>query len=236
MGNEKRRFFSGVGLNLPGKWRILAEPVIIVGMTDFTRILNRIEQGDPSAADQLLPLVYEALKRLAASKLVHEKPGQTLQATSLVHEAYLRLVVKQAQPFESRGHFFSAAAEAMRRILVEQARRKQSLKRGGDWIRLPSIEINAIPADKLDQDERILAVHDALEQLEQSAPRQSEIVKLRFFAGMTVEETANFLGISTPTVKREWATAKVWIYRLIQSQSGDPAAGHHVSDSSIQEH
>lgn len=191
-------------------------------MNDVTRIINRIHK-DGSAADELMPLVYEELKRLAASKLVHEKPGQTLQTTSLVHEAYVRLVdVKQAQQFESRGHFFAAAAEAMRRILVEQARRRQSLKRGGEWNRIPAISLNAFPSAQPDQDERVLAIHDAMEQLEQSAPRQCEIVKLRFFVGMTVEETANVLAISTPTVKREWAAAKVWIYRLIQGKLDEP--------------
>src|SRR5262245_24052084 len=157
-------------------------------MSDVTRILSAIEQGDPSAAAQLLPLVYDELRRLAAQKLARERPGQTLQATALVHEAYLRLVdVEQAQRWNSRGHFFAAAAEAMRRILVERARHRQSLKAGGDHQRLDMADIEPAVAGP---DVDLLALNEALEKLAQQDPRKAELVKLRFFAGLTIEQAA----------------------------------------------
>src|SRR3972149_6379872 len=163
-------------------------------MSDVTQILSQIESGDPSAAEKLVPRVYEELRKLAAAKLAQEKPGQTLQATALVHEAYLRLVDgEQAQHWNSRGHFFGAAAEAMRRILVDQARHKRSQRRGGNYqrIELSSVE-PAVPANQLD----MLALDEALHQLAARDPRAAELVKLRFFAGLTVSESAKALAIS----------------------------------------
>ena len=179
-------------------------------MTDVTRILNAIERGDAKATDELLPLVYEELRLLAAQKLSHEKPGQTLQATALVHEAYLRLVDQEsAQQWNSRGHFFAAAAEAMRRILVENARRRRSSKRGGDLKRIdlsaagPSIEGKSLD---------LVALDDALQQLETQAPEKAELVKLRFFAGFSIQEAAETLGVSPATAKRHWTYARAWLY------------------------
>jgi RNA polymerase sigma factor (TIGR02999 family) len=175
-------------------------------MSEVTRILSAIEQGDPHAAEELLPLVYDQLRRLAAEKMAQEKPGQTLQATALVHEAYLRLVdVKRTQQWNSRGHFFAAAAEAMRRILIEQARRKASAKAGGKLQRVDLSEIEpAMPQPELD----VVALSDALEQLEKSDPRAAAVVKLRFFAGLTTQEAASALGVSLATAENDWAYAK----------------------------
>jgi RNA polymerase sigma factor (TIGR02999 family) len=180
-------------------------------MSAVTRILSAIEQGDPSAAEQLLPLVYDELRRLAAQKLAHEKPGQTLQATALVHEAYLRLVdVDQAQPWNSRGHFFAAAAEAMRRILIEQARQKGSQRRGGarDRYELRDDDLIAAPLN-----EELLDLDEALTKLAAADPQAAELVKLRVFAGMTVAEIAQVQGTSPRTVKRNWAYARAWLGR-----------------------
>ena len=220
-------------------------------MSDVTRILAQIDSGDPRAAEQLLPLVYDELRKLAAAKLAHEKPGQTLQATALVHEAYLRLVGpggksegergregegETDQPFplspsptpplshpspspqspvpspafHSRGHFFAAAAEAMRRILVENARAKQRLKRGGDGQRVPLAE-EAIAAPE--PDERLIALDEALARLEEKDPRKAELVKLRYFAGLTIEQAAEALGIGTSTADRDWSYARAWLFR-----------------------
>jgi RNA polymerase sigma factor (TIGR02999 family) len=178
-------------------------------MSDVTRILSQIESGDPSAAERLLPVVYEELRNLAAARLAQEKPGQTLQATALVHEAYLRLVdVEKVPQWESRGHFFAAAAEAMRRILVEQARHKKALKSGGDRNRVDlSLAEGAALGPRVD----LLALHEALGQLEARDTRAAQIVKLRFFVGMTLEETAQVLGVSVATVKSDWAYAKSWL-------------------------
>jgi RNA polymerase sigma factor (TIGR02999 family) len=184
-------------------------------MNDVTRILSAIEQGDPHAAEQLLPLVYDELRKLAAAKLAQERPGQTLQATALVHEAYVRLVGDdKGQSWDSRGHFFAAAAEAMRRILVDQARRKKSERRGGNRLRLDVPEALPTPRAREESD-RILAIHEALTLLAAEMPRKAELVKLRFFAGMTLEEAAAALGIAIPTAKRDWAAARVWLYRRL---------------------
>jgi RNA polymerase sigma factor (TIGR02999 family) len=172
--------------------------------------------GDPQAAEQLLPLVYDELRRLAAQRLAQEKPGQTLQATALVHEAYLRLVdVEKVQHWESRGHFFAAAAEAMRRILVEHARRSHAQKRGGGRKKLDLREVAEDPAeDSVD----LLALDDALRELEAKHPEKAQVVKLRFFAGSTLEETASLLGVSRATAQRHWAYARAWLFgRLHQS-------------------
>jgi RNA polymerase sigma factor (TIGR02999 family) len=182
-------------------------------MSEVTRILSAIEQGDPSAAEQLLPLVYDELRRLAAQRLAQEQPGQTLQATALVHEAYLRLVdVDQAQHWNSRGHFFAAAAEAMRRILVEQARKRGRLKRGGDRQRL---DLDALQLAGPDVPDELLALDEALAELAQRHPDKAELVKLRYFAGLTVAEAAQALGISTSTADRHWTYARAWLYRHI---------------------
>jgi RNA polymerase sigma factor (TIGR02999 family) len=179
-------------------------------MTDVTRILSQIESGDPTASDQLLPLVYNELRKLAARKLADELPGQTLQATALVHEAYLRLVdVQKAQHWNSRGHFFGAAAEAMRRILVEIARRKQTLKSGGPQCRRFSLEEADLVT--LADSERLLAVDDALDRLAAEAPDVAELVKLRVFGGMTVNEAAEALGLSRTTAFRHWTFARAWL-------------------------
>jgi RNA polymerase sigma factor (TIGR02999 family) len=178
-------------------------------MSEVTRILCAIEQGDPRAAEQLLPLVYDELRKLAAQKLAQEKPGQTLQATALVHEAYLRLVdVKRTQDWSSRGHFFAAAAEAMRRILIERARRKASAKAGGKLQRLDLSEIEPeLRGPQLD----VLALNDALEQLEKTDPRAAAVVKLRFFAGLTTKEAADSLAVSLGTAENDWAYAKCYL-------------------------
>jgi RNA polymerase sigma factor (TIGR02999 family) len=178
-------------------------------MNDVTRILSAIDQGNFQAAEQLLPLVYDELRRLAARRLAHEAPGQTLQATALVHEAYLRLLDPDpARPWNSRGHFFAAAAEAMRRILVERARHKRSLKAGGDRRRqeLPDIE-----ADEGGPQLDILALHEALGKLESQDKRKAELVKLRFFAGLSIAEAAQVLGISPSTADNDWAYARSWL-------------------------
>ena len=183
-------------------------------MSDVTRMLSAIDQGDLQAADQLLPLVYGELRRLAAQKLAHEAPGQTLQATALVHEAYLRLVDNDPErSWNSRGHFFAAAAEAMRRILVERARHKRSLKAGGNRRRqeLPDIEA-AEGGPQLD----ILALHEALAKLESQDKRKAELVKLRFFAGLSIAEAAQVLGISTSTADNDWAYARSWLRLQIE--------------------
>jgi RNA polymerase sigma factor (TIGR02999 family) len=183
-------------------------------MSEVTRILSAIEEGDPNAAGQLLPQVYDELRRLAAQKLAQEKPGQTLQATALVHEAYLRLVdTEKGQHWNSRGHFFAAAAEAMRRILVDQARRKLSLRGGGNLQRQP-IEDQEIEAPEPSVD--LLAVHEALERFQDVDAAAAQIVKLRYFAGLTIPQIAEALGISTSTADRSWAYARAWLHAALK--------------------
>jgi len=179
-------------------------------MSDVTRILGAIERGDGRAAEQLLPLVYDELRKLAAAKLAQEKPGQTLQATALVHEAYLRLVdVGEAQHWDSRGHFFAAAAEAMRRILIDQAKRKRRPKHGGDRVR---IDLDtAFPATNASP-EALLAIDEALGKLEQESPERADLVRLRYYAGLTLAQVAELKGISIATAKRHWAYARAWLY------------------------
>jgi RNA polymerase sigma factor (TIGR02999 family) len=185
-------------------------------MSEVTRILCAIEQGDLHAAERLLPLVYEELRKLAAQKLAREKPGQTLQATALVHEAYLRLVdVEEAQRWTSRGHFFAAAAEAMRRILVEHARRKGRQKRGGERRRL---DLRAGEPTVQGPNIDILAVDEAVTQLASKHPEKAELVKLRYFAGLTLPEAATALGISTPTAERYWRYARAWLARQLRRE------------------
>jgi RNA polymerase sigma factor (TIGR02999 family) len=188
-------------------------------MSAVTQILAAIEQGDPSAAERLLPLVYAELRKLAAQKLANEQPGQTLDATALVHEAYLRLVdVEQPQSWHGRGHFFAAAAEAMRRLLVENARRKGRLKRGGDWLRW-DVQVNEPAVEGPAPD--ILAVDEALAQLAREHPDKAELVKLRYFAGMTLAEAAAVLGISTATADRRWRYARAWLARRLRPDAAD---------------
>jgi RNA polymerase sigma factor (TIGR02999 family) len=179
-------------------------------MSDVTRILSAIEEGDPHAAEQLLPLVYDELRTLAAQRLAQEKPGQTLQATALVHEAYVRLVdVEAAQRWNSRGHFFAAAAEAMRRILIDQARHKQTHKAGGGRHRLNLDDVD--PAVAEEDGDRLLALDEVLRQLEAEDSRKAALVKLRFFAGLTAEQSAAALGVSLSTAERDWAYARSWL-------------------------
>jgi RNA polymerase sigma factor (TIGR02999 family) len=183
---------------------------MIALMNNVTQILSHIERGEPEAAKQLLPLVYDELRKLAAQRLAQEKPGQTLQATALVHDAYLRLVDgKQAQRWDSRAHFFAAAAEAMRRILVEAARSKASFKRGGQLTRIELPEVIQ-PANVATVD--LLALEEALQKLEQVHPEQAAIVKLRFFAGLGLEEAAEIAGVSRATAERRWAYARAWLF------------------------
>jgi RNA polymerase sigma factor (TIGR02999 family) len=178
-------------------------------MSEVTRILSAIEQGDPHAPEQLLPLVYDELRQLAAQKLAQEKPGQTLQATALVHEAYLRLVdVDEAQHWNSRGHFFAAAAEAMRRILIENARGKAREKRGGDWQRVNFEELDVITSVSPDQ---LLDLDEALARLAALDHLAGELVKLRYFAGLALDQAAEALGVSTATAYRHWAYARAWL-------------------------
>ena len=178
-------------------------------MSDVTRILDRVQQGEAQAAEELLPLVYAELRKLAAQKMAHEAADQTLQPTALVHEAWLRLGADAQPRWENRAHFFAAAAEAMRRILVERARRRRALKRGGgmEAVSLEAIEIPVVAPE----DERLLAVDEALEKFAVIQPRKAELVKLRFFMGMTFEEAAAVLGIAVPTAKEWWAYARAWL-------------------------
>jgi RNA polymerase sigma factor (TIGR02999 family) len=186
-------------------------PAAIIGvMTDVTQILSQIEQGDPAAAEQLLPLVYEELRKLATARLAQEKPGQTLQATALVHEAYLRLSDGQcAQDWDSRWHFFAAAAEAMRRIVLNRARDKQRLKRGGDWHR---IDLDLLDLANDGRDDQLIELDDALDELACEDSVAADIVKLRFFAGLKQREVATTLGVSLRTAERQWAFARAWLY------------------------
>jgi RNA polymerase sigma factor (TIGR02999 family) len=184
-------------------------------MSDVTRILNAMERGDAKATDELLPLVYEELRLLAAQKLSHEPPGQTLQATALVHEAYLRLVGDEPQSWESRGHFFAAAAEAMRRILVENARQKGRIRHGGTLRRIELAESAAVtPDDRVPDD--LVALDEALTRFAQKDALKAELVKLRYFAGLTIPQAAQALGISHATAERHWVYARCWLRVEIQ--------------------
>jgi len=187
-------------------------------MTDLTRILSAIEQGDPKAADQLLPLVYDELRKLAANKLAQEKPGQTLQATALVHEAYIRLVSDgDVRGWDSRGHFFAAAAEAMRRIVVERARGKGRIKRGGQWRRVDLDDVSlatSAPPDLL------LTLDEAITELEAEDPAAATLVRRRYYAGLSLEQAAATLGISTATAYRHWAYTRAWLACALRDDRG----------------
>jgi RNA polymerase sigma factor (TIGR02999 family) len=183
-------------------------------MTDVTQILSRIDAGDPAAAEQLLPLIYEELRKLAAARLSQEKPGQTLQATALVHEAYLRLLgpANQDQPWNNRGHFFAAAAEAMRRILVDNARRKDRIRHGGEMQR---VALDDFPLKVSAADEDVLAVHEALDDLARIDASAAELVKLHYFLGLSMDESAQLLGISPRTAYRNWSFARAWLFQRL---------------------
>jgi len=189
-------------------------------MSDVTHILSAIEQGDPHAAEQLLPLVYDDLRQLAAQRLAQEAPGQTLQATALVHEAYLRLVdVEKARHWKSRGQFFAAAAEAMRRVLIDNARRRHSQRRGGKTQRC---SLEGLDAAAPASDDELLAVHDALGRLRQVDPPKAELVKLRYFGGLTIAEAAQALGISVTTANRYWTYARAWLHEELAAAGDTP--------------
>ena len=183
-------------------------------VNDATLLLTAVEQGDPTAAEKLLDLLYEELRRLATSKMAQEAPGQTLQPTALVHEAWLRLVVSKNPRFENRAHFFSAAAEAMRRILIDRARRKLTQRHGGS---LERVDLDGQDFAAPAADEQLLAVHEVLDNLAKDHPIQAEVVKLRYFVGMTNEETAEALGVSVATVKNYWTFARTWIFNEIKN-------------------
>ena len=180
----------------------------------MTRILAAVQQGDPTAADKLLPLVYEELRRLAAHMMAGQAPGHTLQSTALVHEAWLRLLGNEKAEFAGRAHFFAAAAEAMRHILIDSARRRRALRHGGGQVRMDIQNVSiAAPAE----DDELLAIHDVLDKLAAEEPEKAQLTKLRYFVGMTFEEAAEVLGISVPTAKRHWAYARAWLYQEIQA-------------------
>jgi RNA polymerase sigma factor (TIGR02999 family) len=182
-------------------------------VSELTVILQRMDQGDPHAANELLPLVYEELRKLAAQKMAHETPGQTLQATALVHEAWLRLGGDEQPEWQNRAHFFAAAAEAMRRILIDNARRKRALRHGGGAER---VDFDGLDLSAGVDDEQLLALHEALDRLAAHDAVKAELVKLRFFAGLTIEQAAQVMGFSEPTAKRHWAYARAWLYREIK--------------------
>jgi RNA polymerase sigma factor (TIGR02999 family) len=195
-------------------------------MSDVTQILSAIEQGDPSAAEQLLPLVYDELRKLAAHRMAQEKPGQTLQATALVHEAYMRLVdVEKVQHWNSRGHFFGAAAEAMRRILIENARRKKREKHGAERQRH---DVRVVEPSVRDPDTDVLAIDEALSGLAIKHPEKAELVKLRYFAGLTHSEAASVLGMPIATADRHWRYARAWLAREMRRGSSSDA-GQEIS-------
>src|SRR5437773_927385 len=189
-------------------------------VSDFTRILERVEKGDGKAAEELLPLVYEELRKLAAHEMAQEAPGNTLQPTALVHEAWLRLAgPREGQAWQNRAHFFGAAAEAMRRILIERARAKARLRRGGGRER---VLLEHVTLATEDPDETVLAIHEAIERLAAQDPLKAQIVKLRYFAGLTHDEIATALGMAEPTVRRHWAFARSWLYAELKGEFGKP--------------
>ena len=194
---------------------VFRRPTILARMSDVTLLLNAIQKGDTAAADQLFPLVYQELRKLAAAKMAKERAGHTLQATALVHEAWLRLGGDNAPKWEGRAHFFGAAAEAMRRILVDHARRKQAERRGGGAHPHVGVTNLDIPAEET-QDDQLLAVNEALKKFAEVEAEKADLVKLRYFVGLTLEEAAAAQGVSLATAKRSWAYARAWLYREMQ--------------------
>jgi len=196
----------------------------VEGVSEVTNILEAIQNGDAKAAEQLLPLVYDELRRVAAGKMAHEAPGHTLQPTALVHEAWLRMAGDQEPKWQNRAHFFGAAAEAMRRILIDNARRKRALRHGGGQQRVDVEQADL--AATAEEDDQLLAVHEALDALAAQDKVKAELVKLRYFVGLTIPEAAEVLGIAEPTAKRYWAYARAWLYREIQGpgKPGSPGA------------
>jgi RNA polymerase sigma factor (TIGR02999 family) len=224
---------KGVSLGLPGlpdrnllRFVPASESVNDYRVTKLTALLQRLEKGDPHAAHELLPLVYEELRKLAAFKMANEAPGQTLQPTALVHEAWLRLGGDDQPAWENRGHFFAAAAEAMRRIVIDNARRKRRMRHGGDLERVDFAAIQ-VPAP-VPAEEELLAVHEALDELAELDSRKAELVKLRFFVGLTFAEAATMLGVSEVTAKRDWAFARAWLYR--RTGGGEPLGESKPAD------
>jgi RNA polymerase sigma factor (TIGR02999 family) len=187
---------------------------------DITPILKRIEQGDPHAAAQLLPLVYDELRRLAAAKMAREAPGQTLQPTALVHEVWLRLGGDEQPPWGNRAHFFAAAAEGMRRILIDSARRKRAVRHGGELAKISADATGFDLASPAGDDEELLLVNEAIDALAAHDPRKAELVKQKYFAGLTLEEAAELLGISLRTAKRDWAYARAWLFNEVKRLRG----------------
>ena len=185
-------------------------------MSDVTRILDRVQQGDPTAGEELLPLVYEELRKLAAHKMASEAPGQTLQPTALVHEAWLKLVGTEPSHWNSRGHFFGAAAEAMRRILIDRARKRQRARHGHG---LQRIDLDDVDTAVTSDDDTLLLVNEALEKMASQAPEKAELVKLRYFAGLSIEDAAQTMGIAPATAKRHWAFARVWLFAELKRMS-----------------
>jgi len=196
-------------------WRSPAELHSTSNVSDVTQILAAIEEGDPNAADKLLPLVYEELRKLAAHRMANEAAGQTLQPTALVHEAWMRLVAKENPGFQNRSHFFAAAAEAMRRILIDNARRKRAVRHGGGQQR---VDFEHVEPAALADDDQLLAVNEALIKLAAQSKVEGELVKLRYFVGMTVEEAAEVLGISPRTADNYWAHARAWLFRELKAK------------------
>jgi RNA polymerase sigma factor (TIGR02999 family) len=196
-------------------WLVLLESWVI---SEVTQILEALEHGDPHAAEQLLPLVYDELRKLAASKMANEMPDQTLQPTALVHEAWLRLTDDENRNWNGRAHFFGAAAEAMRRILIDNARRKRAARHGGGQLRVDVQEVEIVSASK---DDELIAVHEVLERFAERDKQKAELVKLRYFVGMTTEEAAEVLGISIPTADRWWNFSRAWLFEEIERQRKD---------------
>jgi RNA polymerase sigma factor (TIGR02999 family) len=192
----------------------LLQPCVV--MSDVTQVLQSIGRGDGRASEELLPLVYNELRKLAAVRMAQEQPGQTLQATAIVHEAWLRLVSDGARTWQNRAHFFGAAAEAMRRILIENARRKSALKRGGDLAR---VDIDGLSLAATTPDDKILLIEEALQKLQAESPDKARIVVLKFYGGLTNQQVAENLGVNERTVERQWAFAKAWLYETIRSEA-----------------
>src|SRR5437016_5602327 len=193
-------------------WQAAARGNSLCGVSDVTRVIEAVQRGDAKAADELLPLVYEELRKLAGSKMANEAAGNTLQPTALVHEAWLRLIGNDNPKFAGRAHFFAAAAEAMRRILIDRARRKRALRHGGEQVR---VDIEQLDLASPDANDQLLAVNEALDKLAVQDPLEAELVKLRYFAGLTVEEAAGLLDISPRTARNYWAHARTWLYHEI---------------------